>query len=383
MDVKSKSQVLDKFSRIAGTLKSTSIDDFKSKGGKVVGYFCSFIPEEIFIAAGLLPFRIRGTGSESTERADEYFTSWNCSFPRHCFNQALIGNYDFLDGFVIGASCDTIRHVYENWKHSPLKTPFVYLLNSPHVSGEIMADYFRKELVKMKEAIEKQFNAKITNNKLWDAVKLCNETRTLQQKIYDLRKSPHPPISGTDMVAVMVAGSSMLKTEYNADLKTLLGELEIIPAGENTYSARLMLVGSCGDDTIMSEIAEEQGAVIVTDHTCFGGKLKYKGVAETGGDPLAAIAQYQFLERPFCAKIGGAYELRAQVIIETAREFNVDGIIGQRLGCCDVWGGELFTLRDELKNAGIPSLMIEREYVPDSRGQLSTRVQAFIETIRR
>lgn len=382
MGAKNKSRVLEKFTEYSRSLANPSVDAFKGKSGKVIGYFCSFIPEEIFIAADMMPFRMRGTGSVSTERADEYFTSWNCSFPRHCFSLALLGKYDFLDGIVIGASCDTIRHVYENWKHSPLKTPFVYLLNSPHVSGEVMAEYFGKELVKLKTAIEEQFGVKITNEKLWDAINLCNETRTLQQKIYDLRKSPTPPITGSEMVAVMTSGVSMPKEEYNADLKQLLSELESMPVDNTKYSARLMLVGSCGDDTIICEIAKEQGAIIVTDHTCFGGKMKYKGVAETGGDPYEAIAKYQILDRPFCAKIGGGYPLRAKVIVETAREFNVDGIIGQRLGCCDVWGGELFTLREELRDAGIPSLILEREYIPDSEGQLSTRIQAFIEIIR-
>ena len=58
-------------------------------------------------------------------------------------------------------------------------------------------------------------------------------------------------------------------------------------------------------------------------------------------------------------------------------------VLGQRLGCCDTWGGELYILKDDLKDAGIPSLMIVREYVPDSEGQLATRIQAFIETVRR
>ena len=383
MDAKNHSRVLEKFTDYARSLTNPSVEAFKGKGGNVIGYFCSFIPEEIFMAADLMPFRIRGTGSVSTERADEYFTSWNCSFPRHCFSLALLGKYDFLDGVVIGASCDTIRHVYENWKHSPLKTPFIYLLNAPHVSGEVMADYFRKELVKLKTAIEGHFGVIITDEKLWDAIKLSNETRTLQQKIYDLRKSPAPPITGSEMVAVMTSGVSMPKAEYHADLKQLLNELESMPADNTQYSARLMLVGSGGDDTIICEIAKELGAIIVTDHTCFGGKIKYRGVAETGGDPYDAMAKYQILDRPFCPKIGGGYPLRAGVIIETARRFQADGIIGQRLGCCDVWGGELFTLREELRDAGIPSLILEREYVSDSEGQLATRIQAFIEMIGR
>ena len=174
----------------------------------------------------------------------------------------------------------------------------------------------------------------------------------------------------------------MPKEQYNRDLAALLNELAGSKPDDNSYSARLMIVGACGDDSIICEIAEQQGAVVVNDQTCFG-VVKYRGVSETGGDPLAAIARYPIIDRPFCAKIGGAHALRTSVILDIVREFKVDGIIGQRLGCCDAWGGELFALREDCKQAGISCLMIEREYIPDSRGQLTTRVQAFLETIQR
>lgn len=382
MESGTKSKILDKFKSYTGNFLSPSVEKFKASGGSVVGYFCSFIPEEMFIAAGLLPFRMRGTGSKGTERADEYFTSNNCSFPRHCFNHALTGKFDFLDGLIVGTSCDTMRYIYDNWKKSPAKTPFIYLLGYPHVSGDLMAAYYKNELVKLKSALEESFSVTISDETLKDAIKLCNETRALQRKIYEMRKSDSPPITGTEMVSVMVAGVSMPKVEYNADLKQLISDLEALPADSRKYSARLMVVGSCGDDDVMSDITEEQDAIVVTDHTCFGGKLKYGCVDETADGPLEAIAKYQVLTRPFCAKVGGAYPLRAKVIIEAAKEFSVDGVLGQRLGCCDTWGGELYILKDDLKDAGIPSLMIEREYIPDSQGQLATRIQAFIETIR-
>jgi benzoyl-CoA reductase/2-hydroxyglutaryl-CoA dehydratase subunit BcrC/BadD/HgdB len=53
----------------------------------------------------------------------------------------------------------------------------------------------------------------------------------------------------------------------------------------------------------------------------------------------------------------------------------------EKFVCCDTWGGELYFLNKELKEAGIPMLKIKREYTSDSMGQLQTKVQAFIETI--
>ena len=80
--------------------------DWKAKtGGKVIGYFCTYVPEEIIYAAGMLPVRIIGN-NESQTITDEYCSrnKW-CPFSRNCLAEGLRGHYDYLDGLVIGASC--------------------------------------------------------------------------------------------------------------------------------------------------------------------------------------------------------------------------------------------------------------------------------------
>lgn len=63
------------------------------------------------------------------------------------------------------------------------------------------------------------------------------------------------------------------------------------------------------------------------------------------------------------------------------KEFNVDGVISERLMFCDLWGFEQYMLNKSLKDANIPHLLLEREYIMSGLGQMKTRVQAFLETI--
>ena len=65
------------------------------------------------------------------------------------------------------------------------------------------------------------------------------------------------------------------------------------------------------------------------------------------------------------------------------RDFNVDGVILERLAFCDLWGFEQFSIFNDFKKSGIPLLMLDREYTLGAVGQLRTRVQAFLETIGR
>jgi benzoyl-CoA reductase/2-hydroxyglutaryl-CoA dehydratase subunit BcrC/BadD/HgdB len=386
MNLIKNSEVFRKFSGIAGTINNSGIENWKKKGGRVIGYTCSFVPEELFIAAGLLPFRIRGTGSQSADLANDYFEAANiCSLVRHCFNHVLLGEYNFLDGAVIGGGCDAARHIVDNWQKSDAKTPFLHRLLFPHASGELMSEYFRNQLAELKAGLEKHFEVEITDEKLWNAIKLCNSARDLQKELYALRKAENPPVTGAETVAVIVAGNSMPKEEYIADLKILLDELRNTPKSsavtEKKYKARLMIVGPGHDDTSMCDIIEELGGLVVTDLTCFGAKLIFGSVKENGTDPLKAIADYQILDRPFCPKNLGAHTHISKEIFENIKDYKVDGVIGQIFLCCDTWGGEIYILEKELKDIGIPVLRIEREYIPDSLGQLQTRVQAFLETL--
>ena len=382
-----KSAVLEKLMKAAAGLANSSLQDFKDKGGKVIGYFCPFIPEELFIAGGFLPFRMRGTGSQNTNLADAYFDTLNCCFVRHTFNQLLAGKYSFLDGLVIGTGCDHLRRIFDNAKHAAHETDFIYLLDhprtmgTPEMNGEPMITYYRSQLAGLKEKMENHFNVEITAPRLKNAIKLCNETRRLQKRLYELRKADNPPINGMETAAIMMAGASMPKEEYNENLKTLLGELEKAPASGRKYSARLMVVGVAIEDPCFYSVIEENGGVVVTDDLCFGARTVQSVVDEKTADPLRAIAKYQVLHVPFCPKINGAHVRRVSFIKEMTAQFKVDGVIAQGYVACDPWGTSFALLKESLKEAGIPFLRVDRDYLPSQSGQLSTRVQAFIETI--
>jgi len=49
----------------------------EGSGGRILGYFCSAMPGELTTAAGILSFRLRATGSTSTELSDAFFSSIN------------------------------------------------------------------------------------------------------------------------------------------------------------------------------------------------------------------------------------------------------------------------------------------------------------------
>ena len=77
-----------------------------------------------------------------------------------------------------------------------------------------------------------------------------------------------------------------------------------------------------------------------------------------------------------------SYPERLDSALELAKRAKVDGVILQSIRNCDLHGIDNAMLQRDFENAGIPVLVLEREYdaLADA-GRIKTRVQAFLERI--
>ncbi len=76
-------------------------------------------------------------------------------------------------------------------------------------------------------------------------------------------------------------------------------------------------------------------------------------------------------------------EGRIDDIIRLAKEYNADGVIHYNLQFCHTYANEAVLVEKALAKAGIPLLRIETDYSDEDAGQLSTRVEAFLEMIKK
>lgn len=372
---------LEELTRLAGSVSNAAVEGWKQSGKKTVGFLCSHVPEEILYAAEILPVRLRAPGCTETTSADRYLSHLNCTYVRSCLEFINTGQFDFLDGFVGTSCCDHARRFYDILRETR-RFDFLHLIDVPRkVGGDPTTRFHAEEFGRFKQTVENAFGVQITETGLRRAVEVSNETRRLLAKLYDLRKSQHPPLTGAEALSVVVAGFSLPKEEYNLLLERLLEELDgRTPVSE--YTARLMIAGSGGlDNPEYLRMMEDLGGLIVTDSLCYGSRSFFEPVP-TGGDLVLNLAR-SYLTRPSCATMTDRTAERADFIIQMARDFNVDGVIFQRMRYCDLWGGQLLYVRKRLKEASIPLLSLEREYATQGEEQLRTRVQAFLEQIGR
>ena len=365
---------------ICQTLSNPYIENWKKGGGRVAGYSCTYVPEEIVYAAGLLPFRLRGTGCVGTSLADTWLVrTANCSFARSLLELALTGEYDFLDGVIFNNGCDHTRRGFENWKAQKKTPAFMYMLPVPHVITDDGLQWYREEVDTFRSNFEQFFRVRVTDEKLKQAISIYNESRKLLRQLYDLRKAEVPPITGAETLKIVIASASIPRDKYNLLLKELLNEIGS-REGITSYRARLMIAGSVNDDPALIDLIEDTGGLVVTDSLCFGARF-FWDLDEEKGDPMDNIVSRYYHHIP-CPRMYGSLDKRLDFILSAAREANVDGIILQAIKFCDLHGVENAMLEKALEKEGIPTLKLEREYGPlADTGRFRTRVQAFLERI--
>ena len=367
---------------LSDKLSNHYIEEWKRNGGKIIGYPCTYLPEEIIYAAGILPYRLRGTECVGLTIADTFLSrTAHCSFARSVLELGLTGKYDFLDGVVYTNGCDHMRRAYDNWKAQDNTPSFMYMLPVPHTITPHGLKWYQEEVILFKQHLESAFSITIDDLNLRNAIEVYNETRRLLKQLYELRNEDQPRITGAEILKIVIAAVSMPREKYNQLLAQSIEEIGS-RKGISNYRARFMVVGSANDDPALIELIEATGGLVVTDSLCFGARFFWDLDDETG-DPLESIATRYYYHTP-CPRMYGEFPGRIAFIKDMASKAGVDGIILQTIKYCDLHGVENALLEKNLEKEGIPTLRLEREYGPlADTGRIRTRIQAFLERIGR
>jgi len=346
-------------------------------GGKVLGYFCTYVPEEILYAGGVLPVRILGT-HEPQDVTEPYIFGMYCPFCRDCLAQGLKGRFDYLDGIMIAQSCLHIRQAFTSWqKHVPV--PFSYYLPMPnHLQSPRAYPYLTGELRSFKAAVERWLDTTISESQLDQAIKTHNTSRQLLQRLYALLRQDPPPIRGEEVMEIVLSSQMVDKEEHNRTLAARLAELQN-PAQSPPPGIRLMIIGSEDDDVEFIRMVESLGATFVVDEHCTGSRYFWNEVKPSGNHLEALAARY--IERPPCPSKDWPQRTRLPHIVKLAKDFGVRGAILVQQKFCDPHELDTPAIMQTLEKEGIPSLFLEFD-VTVPVGQFKTRCEAFLEMLR-
>lgn len=378
----------DSFIKIANDIENQYIKDWQKSGKKVIGFYCTYIPEELLFAADILPFRIRATGNKDTELADIYMVRFTCSFVRATLDLALKGGYDFLDGFLVCNSCDHSRRMFELFdlkvfkREGFNKTVPRFYLALPHVITNEGFDWYKKEIEEFKREIEIAYNLnEISDEKLLHSIEIYNENRELLRDLHQLRIQENPKLTGTEALQINMANASVSKEFANQQLKRITNLLEERDSLNVDGKKRILLVGSVVDNIEFTQLIENSGAFIASDFLCFGTRNFMDDIEiKPDMNPIEEIA-HRLYYRISCPRMMDDHKRRLEFLKDQIKNANIEGVILQRINNCDLHGCDNMLFNHELKDLEIPVLNMDREFYQADTSRLQTRIEAFLEMI--
>src|SRR3990167_2367632 len=139
--------------------------------GRVLGYFCTYVPEEIAYAGGILPVRILGS-HEPSDEADPHVFGLFCPFSRVCIAQALRGRYEYLDGTALAQTCLHIRNTFWSWQKAAPNRFSHFLCFPIKVQSPRAVDYAAEELRAFRKALEGWIGRPIADAEIREATRV-------------------------------------------------------------------------------------------------------------------------------------------------------------------------------------------------------------------
>lgn len=350
---------------------------WRETGGKVLGHFQVYFPEELAYAAGMLPVKVRGAPIEARQ-AEARFGSYLCSIVKTSLELALSGRLG-LDLFVTHPICDAARNLAAVWSRNlPYPSHILYL---PQNAGSAAAaSYLAHEYRRLLSVIEEVAGRPVAEEDLRRAVAVFNENRRLIRRLYALRREA-PWRLGVDEAYVLVAlGGLLPRDEHNAVLRLALRLLDERPA---TPQDRIRVVfegGFCEQPPLDLLRTIAQACYVVDDDLLIGLRWITEDVP-LDGDPVANLAR-AYLERSAYSPVQhDPRKPKEAMLLQRVRAAGAQAVIIAAAKMCEPGLDEQVTYAKALEAEGIPCFVSEFEEGMTSFEQIQIQLETFVENV--
>ena len=350
---------------------------WRESGGKVVGHFQVYFPEEIAHAAGMLPFKVRGAQVESVH-ADSRFGSYLCSILKTSLELALSKRVEF-DMFVTHPICDAARNLGAVWgRNFPYPCQILYL--PQNANSAAAATYLRNEYARLKRSVEGIAGHSVTDDALRDSLQVYNRNRALLRQVYGIKRET-PWLLSADEAYVLVAIGGLLRREEHNEL--LEFALPLIAARPTKKQDKIRLVfegGFCEQPPLDLIRVISRSCYVVDDDLLIGLRWITEDVP-LDGDPLFNLAS-AYLEKSTHSPV--QHDLRKpkeKMLIERIKNSRAEAAILTAAKMCEPGLEEQVAYLHALEKAGIPYFISEFEEKMTTFEHMEIQLETFVESI--
>ncbi|PKN76651.1 MAG: 2-hydroxyacyl-CoA dehydratase, partial [Deltaproteobacteria bacterium HGW-Deltaproteobacteria-10] len=229
----------------------------EQSGKKIIGYMCTYAPEEIILAAGAHPLRLFGS-NKNIFLADGHLQAYCCSLVRGVLEDALSGDLKFLDGMIFPHTCDTVQRLSDIWRLNIAYGFHLDVVLPVKLDTISSRDYMIDVQNRFRNDLEKELQVSITDEDIKKSIALYNEIRGGLKKVYELKNKNPEVISGKDLSVLVRAAMIMDRNDYLKILLKVIAELETKGRTIKSTGKRRLIIsgGICSQPDIYSVIED-------------------------------------------------------------------------------------------------------------------------------
>lgn len=361
------------------------------EGETVVGTLCVQVPDELVYAAGGVPVRLCNGFYADDQHGAEFMPAKSCSLVKATLgmleHKSTLPSVNEIKDVVLPATCDQKRKAGAIISEMGYR---VYDMEVPPVKeSEAARLYWQRSVEDFAVSLKDMTGRKITKKSLKASIGKVAAAQKAYRKMHELRKEAPAIFLGKDAFMVTNAYFFDKIERWTAAVERLNTELERrkeekFPAAQRR-APRILFTGSPAifPNLKLPVLIEESGGVIVADENCSSSRMLHDMVAVdewTLPNMVGSIADNYL--KPCTCPIFTSNDDRKRKLLHLVREFAADGVVYQAFSGCQVYQMEQTGIAKALQAEGIPMLFVESDYSPDDMGQLSTRIEAFIESLK-
>ena len=343
-----------------------------------------FVPGELVMAAGLTPYSVEamscfmaGTKCEQTflrKTEEEGFPETMCSYHRVFLGASLAGLVPAPKCMVYtNLACDGNMMTFPYLKQKQELSGFY--IDVPYEKNEDSIQYVAEQLRELKKYLEDMTGKPITEDAVKKAVDNSNRAADYYAAQLALRREHDPVTTLTNEVYALFMCHLMAGTKESVEYtRLLLEDVKQAKKGEGPHVLWMHMMPFL--QAPVKELFNYNGQMHI--RTC---DFVADGFQRTHHeDPYEAMA-----EKMVNCIYNGSVTLRIEKAKELARLTDADGsILFAHWGCKGTIGASTLIKR-ELENDGIPTMVLDGDGcnpANTSDGQVSTRLQAFMEMLK-
>jgi len=350
---------------------------WRAGGGKVVGHFQVYFPEEIAHAAGLLPVKLRGAPLEPAI-ADSHFGSYLCSILKTSLEAALSGALE-LELFVSHPICDAARNLAAIWgRNFSYPCQILYLPQNPNSAHSIA--YLRDEYARMQRVVEDVAGRRIDAAALRRSIDVFNRNRALLRELYALKRETPWLLDAADAYCLVALAGLIPREEHNALLENLLPRLRT-REGRREDRVRVVLEGGFCEQPPLDLLRMLGRTCYLVDDDLLIGLRWLTADVPLDQDPLEALARAYIDSSSYSPVQHDLRKPKEDMLLARVAAARADAVILAAAKMCEPGLEEQVAYVQALEAHEIPYFVSEFEENMTSFENLEMQVETFLESL--